>query len=322
LPGGQIVVEGRDPVQLILTFLSVIAAAYRRARSASFRRSASVDMVLGMMSAIRAVALRLGQRGEDRLVVIGVDLVASARSNWLAWIAQNRAVALYLGIFFRHVLRYPADGEAVAAIGQARKGEQMSTLDDIAKERQLIAERLAKLDGDRAKLAEQLAELEAAERVFSRFTQTKPRPGRRGRRAAAAATAAAAEPRRGRRAATTAAAAAAPRRGRRRRAAAPKAAADAAAPRAAARATTRAAPRAARAGGVSLGDATLRAVTEHGQGISAEDVRKYIADQLGIQVRPNHLGMALQRHLRAGRLEQRDLLWFPRPSAGPEAVAS
>jgi hypothetical protein len=181
----------------------------------------------------------------------------------------------------------------------------MSTLDDIAKERQLLAERLAKHDGDRAKLAEQLAELEAAERVLSRFTQTKPRAGRRGRRAAPAATAAAAEPRRGRRAATAAAAA-------------PKAAAKASATRA----TTRAAPRAARAGGVSLGDATLRAVTAHGQGISAEDVRKYIADQLGMQVRPNHLGMALQRHLRAGRLEQRDLLWFPRPSAGAEAVAS
>ena len=203
----------------------------------------------------------------------------------------------------------------------------MSTLDDIAKERQLIAERLAKLDGDRAKLAEQLAELEAAERVLSRFTQGTPRAGRRGRRAAAAATAAAAAPRRGRRAATTAAAAAAPRRGRRGRAAAPKAAAKTAAPRAAKRGATPravrgAAPRATRAGGVSLGDATLRAVAMHGNGISAEDVRKYIADQLGMQVRPNHLGMALQRHRRAGRLDQRDLLWFPRRSGEAETSAS
>jgi hypothetical protein len=197
----------------------------------------------------------------------------------------------------------------------------MSTLDDIAKERQLIAERLAKLDGDRAKLAEQLAELEAAERVLSRFTQGTPRAGRRGRRAAVAATATAA-PRRGRRAATTAAAAAAPRRGRRGRGAAPKAAAKTAAPRAAKRGAARAAPRATRAGGVSLGDATLRAVAMHGNGISAEDVRKYIADQLGMQVRPNHLGMALQRHRRAGRLEQRDLLWYSRHSAGADAAAS
>jgi pyruvate/2-oxoglutarate dehydrogenase complex dihydrolipoamide acyltransferase (E2) component len=190
----------------------------------------------------------------------------------------------------------------------------MSTLDDIAKERQLLAERLAKLDGDRAKLAEQLAELEAAERVLSRFTQGKLRVGRRGRRPAAAATATAAEPRRGRRAAATAAAAAAPRRGRGGRGAAPNAAAKAAAPRAV--------RRAARAGGVSLGDATLRAVTAHGNGISAEEVRKFISDQLGMQVRPNHLGIALQRHLRAGRLEQRDLLWFARQSAGAEAAAS
>jgi len=73
---------------------------------------------------------------------------------------------------------------------------------------------------------------------------------------------------------------------------------------------------------VSLGDATLRAVGAHGNGISAEDVRKYIADQLGMQVRPNHLGMALQRHRRAGRLEQRDLLWFPGSSAGAAATAS
>jgi hypothetical protein len=73
---------------------------------------------------------------------------------------------------------------------------------------------------------------------------------------------------------------------------------------------------------VSLGDATLRAVAMHGNGISAEDVRKYIADQLGMQVRPNHLGMALQRHRRAGRLEQRDLLWYSRHSAGADAAAS
>ena len=168
----------------------------------------------------------------------------------------------------------------------------MSTLDDIAKERQLLAERLAKLDGDRAKLADQLAELEAAERVLSRFTQARPTAGRRGRPAATAA--AKTQPR-------TPASAAAPRRGRRGR---------------------RAAPRAARAGGVSLGEATLRAVAAHGNGVSAEDVRKYIADQLDMQVRPNHLGMALQRHRRAGRLEQRDLLWFPGHPAGAAATAS
>src|SRR5437773_11959241 len=120
-------------------------------------------------------------------------------------------------------------------------GEQMSTLDDIAKERQLLAERLAKLDGDRAKLAEQLAELEAAERVLARFTQARPKAGRRGRRTAAAA------------AKTEARTAAAPRRGRRGR---------------------RAGARAARARRVSLGDATPRAAAAHAERVAAAEARK------------------------------------------------
>ena len=157
----------------------------------------------------------------------------------------------------------------------------MSTLDDIAKERQLLAERLTKIDDERAKVAEQLAELEAAERVLSRFTKTRPQPGRRGRRAAVAE----AKTR-----------TAVPHRGRGRRAA----------------------PKAAR---VSLGDATLRAVTAHGPGASATDVRKFLAEQLGMEVKPNHLGMALQRHRRAGRLEQRDLLWYPPQSPAGDAAS-
>jgi hypothetical protein len=169
------------------------------------------------------------------------------------------------------------------------EGERMSTLDDIARERQILGERLAKLDTDRAHLAEQLAELEAAERVLSRFMRANP-TGRRGR----GATSSAAET-------ENPGIPAGPRRGRQGRRAPPGAA------------TT--------AGAVSLGDATLRAVAAHGHGVSAEEVRKYIANQLGMQVRPNHLGMALQRHRRAGRLEQRDLLWFPGHSDVTAAAA-
>src|SRR5437867_10464102 len=99
----------------------------------------------------------------------------------------------------------------------------MSTLDDIAKERQRLAERLARMDGERAKLAEQLAELEAAERVLSRFTHRSAPRVRRARGAAAAQPDGAAAPRRG-------------RRGRRA---------------------------AAKAAAVSLGDATLRAIAAH-----------------------------------------------------------
>jgi hypothetical protein len=35
-------------------------------------------------------------------------------------------------------------------------------------------------------------------------------------------------------------------------------------------------------------------------------------------VRPNHLGIALQRHRRAGRLENRDQRWHLPPSAQSE----
>jgi hypothetical protein len=137
----------------------------------------------------------------------------------------------------------------------------MSTLDDIATERQRLSERLAKLDGEREKLAAELAELEAAERVLSRFAE--PRSSARG------------AGRRGRRSST-----------------------------------------AQKTAGISLGDATLQAVAALGDGCSADQVRDYLANELNMQVRPNHLGMALQRHRRAGRLEQRDDLWFT--PAAPE----
>ena len=155
----------------------------------------------------------------------------------------------------------------------------MSTLDDIAEERQRLAERLAKIDADRARIAEQLAELEAAERVLSRLGQGKPAAGRRGRRSTAAA-APGREPRQDRRA-----------------------------------------RRQSQSDMPSRGDATFRAVGANAGGISAEDIRRYLASQFGMQVRPNHLGMALQRHRRAGRLEQHDSLWFPHPTAGAEAAA-
>lgn len=155
----------------------------------------------------------------------------------------------------------------------------MSTLDDIAQERQRIAERLARVDAERAKLAEELAELEAAERVLSRFGQPRARAGRRGRRARVAADTAPAKPRGG-------------RQRRVRRSVAP--------------AKT----------GPALGDATLRAVSANPQGASAEEVRAYLSREFGMRVRPNHLGMALQRHRRAGRLEQRDGRWWASAAAG------
>ena len=61
---------------------------------------------------------------------------------------------------------------------------------------------------------------------------------------------------------------------------------------------------------VSLSDATLRAVQAHGEGATASEVLSYLAREYGMAVRPNHLGIALQRHRRAGRLETRDSRWF------------
>ena len=156
----------------------------------------------------------------------------------------------------------------------------MSTQDDIAQERQRITERLARLDAERAKLAEELAELEAAERVLSRLSDARPRRGRRARRARAQESAAPVAP---------------GQRGRRRRAKEGKAAKPS----------------------VPLGDATLRAVQAHGNGISAAEIRDYLARELGLSVRSNHLSMALQRHRRAGRLEERNSQWWvSRPPPG------
>jgi hypothetical protein len=67
---------------------------------------------------------------------------------------------------------------------------------------------------------------------------------------------------------------------------------------------------------VSLSDATLRAVQAYGEGATPSEVLSYLSREFGMTVRPNHLGIALQRHRRAGRLETRDSRWFlPQQSA-------
>jgi len=48
---------------------------------------------------------------------------------------------------------------------------------------------------------------------------------------------------------------------------------------------------------------------------------EHLSSQFGLQVRPNHLGMALQRHRRAGRLEQRDGRWSMAHPASAEREA-
>ena len=147
----------------------------------------------------------------------------------------------------------------------------MATLDEIGQEKQKVSERLARLDAEREKLGAQLNELEVAERVLSRFGKVVTTERRRRGRPARTVT-----PR--------TATAPTPARGR---------------ARAAQSAQT-----------VSLSDATLRAVQAHGEGATPSEVLSYLAREFGMQVRPNHLGIALQRHRRAGRLETRDSRWF------------
>jgi hypothetical protein len=67
--------------------------------------------------------------------------------------------------------------------------------------------------------------------------------------------------------------------------------------------------------GVSLSDATLKAVQAHDEGATARDVLDYLSREFGMTIRPNHLGMALQRHRRAGRLDNRNQRWHIRLSS-------
>ena len=136
----------------------------------------------------------------------------------------------------------------------------MSTLDEITKEKQRISEALARVDMQREKLASQLGELEATERVLARHSK-----GTQLKQTASARTLATA----------TKAAAPARRRGR--------------------------PPTTTAAGGkrssLNLGDQVLALATGKTQ-------QEIAAACKG--ARPNHVGAALSRHKRAGRIEERD----------------
>jgi hypothetical protein len=72
---------------------------------------------------------------------------------------------------------------------------------------------------------------------------------------------------------------------------------------------------------ISLSDGTLRAVQAYPDGATANEVLGYLSREFGMAVRPNHLGIALQRHRRAGRLESRDSRWFL-PQGGSQSAMS
>ena len=62
---------------------------------------------------------------------------------------------------------------------------------------------------------------------------------------------------------------------------------------------------------LTIRDACLKAVQAHGEGATANEILNYLSSEFGMTVRPNHLGAALQRHRRAGQLENRDQRWYP-----------
>jgi hypothetical protein len=149
----------------------------------------------------------------------------------------------------------------------------MSTVDDIANEKQRVGEALALIDAQREKLAGQLAELETTERVLARFSK--------GIRAPATKSAIQAAP-----------PALSPRRPRTRAAMSVR----------------------SRGAAPTLGDQVLALATGKTQ-------REIAAACKG--ARPNHVGVVIARHKRAGRIEERDgKLYATRSMVTEQAAAS
>ena len=133
----------------------------------------------------------------------------------------------------------------------------MSALDEITQEKQRVSAALAQVDAQRGKLAGQLSELEAAERVLARYskgtTKSEAIPARSRRRPRDTATKTAA--------------------------------------------SKRSSP--------SLADQVLALAT----GKTQQEVAAACTG-----ARPNHVGMAIARHKRAGRIEERDGKLYARQS--------
>ena len=138
----------------------------------------------------------------------------------------------------------------------------MSTLDEITKEKQRIAEALAHVNAQREKLTGQLGELEAAERVLARYSKDAP-----ARKTAAAAKTPIP--------ATKVAAAPRPRRSR----------------------TRAQEPAGGKRTSSTLGDQVLALA----DGKTQQEIAAACKG-----ARPNHVGAAIARYKRAGRIEERD----------------
>jgi hypothetical protein len=154
----------------------------------------------------------------------------------------------------------------------------MSTLDEITKEKQRVSEALARVDAQRERLAGQLGELEATERVLARYSK-----GPQARKTASA-----------KRLTKVTKAAAPARSGGRPR-------------------NTAAKPAGGKPSSPSLSDQVLALAAGKTQ-------QEITAACKG--ARPNHVGAAISRHKRAGRIEERDGKLYGRQSTGTEQGAA
>jgi len=150
----------------------------------------------------------------------------------------------------------------------------MSTFDEITKEKQRLSEALARVDAQREKLTNQLNELEATERVLTRYST-----GTRTRKRSSAKML------------TTGAKAAAPARLRGRR-----------------RSAT------AKSGG---GSRSSRSLNDQVLALATGKTQQEIAASCK-GARPNHVGAAIARHKRAGRVEERDGKLYATQASGTE----
>ncbi len=153
----------------------------------------------------------------------------------------------------------------------------MSILDEVSKEKQRVSEALARVDAQREKLTSELSELEATERVLTRYSK-----GTQSRRTPSARTPTMA----------TKAADAARQRGRRR--------------------TTTAKPSGDKRSSPTLGDQVLALANGKTQKEIAAACRG---------ARPNHVGVVIARHKRAGRIEERDGKLYATQSTGTMQLA-
>jgi hypothetical protein len=154
----------------------------------------------------------------------------------------------------------------------------MATLDEITNEKQRVSEALARIDAQREKLAGQLAELEATERVLARYNK-----GSGIRRTASART-----PNAAKKAASPARAGARPRT-----------------------TTTKSAGR--KRSSPSLNDQVL---------VPADGKTQPEIAAACKGARPNHVGAAIARHKRAGRIEERDGKLYATQPTGTEQRAA